>query len=73
MFDVFNERTGDVIRRCRDVLQANRIAISYEETYAWINGDKFSYRPVTDENSNNDKPGRETARICSPAKRAANG
>lgn len=51
MFEVYSIKTGRVIQRCRDVVKANQVAINYTSTYAWIDGDKFDYRAVTDENS----------------------
>jgi hypothetical protein len=48
MFEIYNVNSGNVVRKIKDFVKANEIAISYTETYAYINGDKFDFRPIVD-------------------------
>lgn len=51
MHEVYNCETGNVVRRCRDAKEANRVAQGYEETFKWIDGSKFDIRLMDEEDA----------------------
>lgn len=44
MFLVYNERTGDIVKRVKDAVLASRIALEYTEVHSWVSGDKFGVK-----------------------------
>jgi hypothetical protein len=44
MFLVYNERTGDIVARLRDMVRASQVALDYTEQHSWVSGDKFDVR-----------------------------
>lgn len=46
MYQVYNERTGVVERRCKSVSVAISVAEVLTEVHTWISGDTFGVRLV---------------------------
>lgn len=61
MYEVFNIKTDHIVRRCKDVSQANMVARDFEHAYEWVDGSKFDYR-VMDEDSSREYKRRQIAR-----------
>lgn len=61
MYEVYNCRTNRVVKRCRDIKEAHRVAQNYDSAYEWVDGSKFDYRELN-EGDNREYKQREQAK-----------